>query len=388
MDLELARVLQQEYETHYLLAQSNRNPDGNYDKKGISELVQATIRQFKLSQCFTGSESEAHLARAQEIMHIIREALTSAAPLAKLPDEAVEQPVGSGKPRADDAKGQEGDDWLLESAPSTTFDDIVGLENVKREILETLSWPLEHRHLMDQIKLEMNNRYLLFGPPGTGKTMIAKAIANYIMKADARFYSVQCSNLVSKYVGESEKNIKELFERAAKAERAVIFMDEFDALCPARSEGENQVNNRIVAELLARTDGVTGAAKGTILIMATNFPWRIDSAMLSRTGNRFYIPLPDEQSRLFALKRKLGHLFSVEDVRLEDLARNTEGYSHRDLNSLCEAAQRALIRRCIQAGDQLLPLSEEDVRYARETVRSSANIRELREMEKWVKDMN
>ena len=86
----------------------------------------------------------------------------------------------------------------------------------------------------------------------------------------------------------------ELFERAAREERAVIFMDEFDALCPARSEGDNQVNNRIVAELLARTDGVAGSAKGTILIMATNYPWRIDSAMLSRTGNRFYIPLPDE----------------------------------------------------------------------------------------------
>lgn len=380
MDLNQIAQLMEDYNYHYALSQVSVNPDGTHSVKSLPDLIQAATAQLKLSKLFTGAEAEARVKLAASLLSVIRDEM-------KKRDIA---PIQTNAPISDkksaDAPGEQGeaDDWLLESAPDVTFDDIVGLSDVKRDITEALSWPTQHRELLNRIKLEMNNRYLLYGPPGTGKTMIAKAIANYMMRENARFYAVLCSNLVSKYVGDSEKNIKDLFEQAARQERAVIYMDEFEALCPARSEGDNQVNNRIVAELLARTDGINSKTSKTYLIMATNYPWRIDSAMLSRTGNRFYIPLPDEEARAFALKRKLNHLQLDADVDLEALAGDTEGYNHRDINNLCEAMQRSLMRRCISANGALLPLCKIDLDFARATVRSSVNPAEVREMENWV----
>ncbi len=398
MDYEQIAQLMEQYKRHFELAGLTTNPDGTQSVKSLPDLIQATAVQLKLSKQYSGVEAEAHMRVAAGYMPVIREELRKVKPevVAKLEAKKAQQKAAE-KPKPapekvnkqkESGEKSESDDWVLESAPDVTFDDIVGLEDVKRDIMETLSWPIEHRELMKSIKLEMNNRYLLYGPPGTGKTMIAKAIANFMMKENSRFYAVQCSNLISKYVGDSEKNIKELFEQAAKQERAVIFLDEFDALCPKRSEGENQVNNRIVAELLARTDGIGGKANNTMLIMATNYPWRIDTAMLSRTGNRFYIPLPDKAAREFTFRRQLGHLQMNETVSIESLAEETEGYNHRDINGLCAAIKKNFMRRCIETSpNALLPLDVCDVAAAHEAVRSSTNPAEVREMEAWIKSM-
>jgi len=396
MDFDQIAEMMADFDYHYALAHVTEMPDGTKRAEDLTHLIQATIIQLKLSKMFTGAEAEAHAKLASGLLQTIKSELKIQKPEIFKAKEA-EKTTASAKPAdtpetqknnapKDEKKDGEKSDWMMESAPDVTFDDIVGLEDVKRDIIETLSWPLQHKELMNTIKLDMNNRYLLYGPPGTGKTMIAKAIANFMMNANAKFYSIQCSNLISKYVGESEKNIKELFEQAGKEERAVIFMDEFDALCPKRSEGDNQVNNRIVAELLARTDGVSGKGNNTMLIMATNYPWRIDSAMLSRTGNRFYIPLPDETARKFTIKRKLGHLEMDGSVSVESLAASTDGFNHRDLNNLCAAIQKSLMRRCIESGS-LVPVSNEDVEFARSTVKSSSNPAEVREMEKWIASM-
>ena len=230
--------------------------------------------------------------------------------------------------------------------PNISFNDVAGLEEVKKSINTRIILPMQNKEIYERFKKEIGGGVLLYGPPGTGKTMIAKAIANEVQ---ADFYSIRCSDIVSKWFGEAEQNIKELFETASKSEKAIIFFDEFEALASKRGDQNNNAMNRIVPELLAQIQGFTTNNNNLLLLAATNRPWDIDSAFLrpGRFNEMIYIGLPDYEARLYIIKKNLEELPISNCLDFDEIAKATEGYNGADVKELCERMKDGPILRMI-----------------------------------------
>ena len=276
------------------------------------------------------------------------------------------------------------------SVPNVTFDDIAGLDEAKQLVMDEIINPLIYGEFYRQFHIESNGGLLLFGPPGSGKTMMARAIAN---KADMAFFSVRCSDIVGKYFGEAEKHVRALFEAARQAKNAVIFLDEAEALA-CRRGGNSTVMNRLVPELLSQMDGFEGFEGHVIVIFATNRPYDIDPAFLrpGRLPNHCYIPLPDLRVRTDFLKKKLADLPCGEGIDIEALARRTDRFSCADLTNLVKRACQRPVNRCIkrrQTGEpepnELLSLSDLDA--ALETLHPSVEQAEVARLEKWMRQL-
>ena len=188
---------------------------------------------------------------------------------------------------------------------------------------------------------------LLYGPPGTGKSYLAKAVAT---EADSTFFSVSSADLISKWQGESERLVRNLFEMARESGRAIIFIDEVDSLCGSRSEGESDSLRRVKTEFLVQMDGV-GSTDGQVLVLgATNIPWELDAAIRRRFEKRVYIPLPEADARTFMVKLHLGDTPNdLTESDFEQLGRITEGASGSDIKVLVKEALMQPLRRCQQA---------------------------------------
>lgn len=185
---------------------------------------------------------------------------------------------------------------------------------------------------------------LLYGPPGTGKSYLAKACAT---EAEATFFSISSSDLVSKWLGESERLVKQLFKLARENKPAIIFIDEIDSLCGSRSEGENETSRRIKTEFLVQMQGVGNDNDGILVLGATNTPWELDPAIRRRFEKRIYIPLPDIHARSTQFKIRIGKTpnnLSEEDFI--ELANASEGYSGSDITVVVKEALMMPIRRC------------------------------------------
>lgn len=185
---------------------------------------------------------------------------------------------------------------------------------------------------------------MLYGPPGTGKSYLAKACAT---EAEATFFSISSSDLVSKWLGESERLVKQLFKMARENKPSIIFVDEVDSLCGSRSEGENETSRRIKTEFLVQMNGVGNDQDGVLVLGATNVPWELDPAIRRRFERRIYIPLPEIQARTGQFKIRLGktpHNLSEEDF--QELGRATEGYSGSDITIVVKEAMMMPVRRC------------------------------------------
>ena len=222
--------------------------------------------------------------------------------------------------------------------PNVRWDDIGGLDEVKTQLREGVELPLKNPDAFRRLGIRQARGFLLFGPPGNGKTLIAKAVAR---EAEANFVATKSSELLSKWVGESEKQISRLFQRARQVAPTVIFLDEIDALAPARGSGfgDSNVTERVVNTLLAEMDGLE-ELNGVIVIGATNRPTLLDPALLrpGRFDEIVYVPVPDREGRRTILAVQTQKMPVAEDVDLDALADRTERYSGADLENLVRKA--------------------------------------------------
>lgn len=232
--------------------------------------------------------------------------------------------------------------------PNVRWTDVGGLQEVKEELKEAIEWPLKHADLFAQADIVPPKGLLLYGPPGTGKTMIAKAVAT---TSEANFISIKGPELLSKWVGESEKGIREVFRKARQAAPCIVFFDELDSVAPHRSGGEggdSHVTERIVSQLLTEMDGLEDL-KGVVVIGATNRPDIVDEALLrpGRFDRLLEIPLPDNDARKEILKIHTSKKPLDKTVSLDKLVDLTKGYSGADIAALVNAAAMTAIKEYV-----------------------------------------
>ena len=221
-------------------------------------------------------------------------------------------------------------------ASDLMFDDIGGLEELKEDIRFKIINPFLHPDIYTHYGKKIGGGILMYGPPGCGKSMIAEATAN---DAQATFYNVKCSDLKSKYVGETEKNIAELFKSVRKNAPSIIFFDEFESLGANRTDSAAHDKNA-VAQLLTEMDGVGAKNQPILLLAATNEPWSIDSALLreGRFGDSLFIGLPDKHAQEKILRLNLKNKPLHQSCKITDVLAFTDGLSGADITGLCEAA--------------------------------------------------
>jgi transitional endoplasmic reticulum ATPase len=222
--------------------------------------------------------------------------------------------------------------------PNVTWNDVGGLYTVKEELLEAVEWPLKFKKLFGRAQIKPPKGIFLYGPPGTGKTLLAKAIAN---ESEANFISIKGPELLSKWVGESEKGIREVFRKARQAAPCIIFFDEIDAIAPVRGGefGDSHVTERVISQLLTELDGLE-ELRGVVVIAASNRPDIVDPALIrpGRFDRLLYVPLPDYDSRLQILKIHTKTMPLADDANISALSKMTEGYTGADIASFASAA--------------------------------------------------
>ncbi|CAM8923864.1 unnamed protein product [Rhodiola kirilowii] len=275
---------------------------------------------------------------------------------------------------------------IVDRSPSVKWDDVAGLDKAKQALMEMVILPTKRKDLFTGLRRPARG-LLLFGPPGNGKTMLAKAVAS---ESEATFFNVSAASLTSKWVGEGEKLVRTLFMVAISKQPSVIFIDEIDSIMSTRVADENEASRRLKSEFLVQFDGVTSNSDDLVIVIgATNKPQELDDAVLRRLVKRIYVPLPDENVRRLLLKTKLkGQAYSLPGGDLERLVEETEGYSGSDLQALCEEAAMMPIRELgsniltIEAS-QVRPLNYMDFEKAMKVIRPSLQKSKWEELHKW-----
>ena len=276
---------------------------------------------------------------------------------------------------------------MIQKPERVDWGDIVGLEHAKGTIIETVILPLQRPDLFTGIRQPVKG-VLLFGPPGTGKTMIGRCIAS---QANATFLCISASSITSKWVGESEKLVRALFAVARARQPAVIFIDEVDSVLTQRTDGEVECTRRIKTEFLVQFDGAATSSDDRLLFIgATNRPQELDEAVRRRLVKRLYIPLPSKEARKLMVQQLMSHnRHSLAPGDLETIATLTEGYSGSDMRALCAEAAMGPMRSVGAAflqgakEDQLRSIDVGDFCEAASQIRASVSDRDLQMYVEW-----
>ena len=392
---------EQEYERH-LEAAKTANEEGDLaaQRKNLfkaaeflTKLAQGSDKKIKQTRL---ELVERLLAKAEKIP---KDAPPVAGSLAETRERSKQglppRAAGPADPHAKDAEGGRGAEgegkFVAVERPKTRFDDIAGLEDVKEEIRLKMIYPFQHPEAAQRYRIRKGGGILLWGPPGTGKTMLARAVAGEI---EAAFFTVKPSEIMSKWVGDSEGNIQRLFAAARVHERSIIFIDEIEALVPARREAGGQGSNvmaRVVPQILAELEGFDSERKNPLLFIgATNEPWSLDPAVLrpGRFDEKVYIGLPD-----LAARRKLVDLNlrgrPLDGVDLDALAEKTAGLSGADVKNVCEKAAADAFLRAVRAqpGSGALvegpPITMDDILRILAKTKPSVSSENLARFEQW-----
>ncbi|KIY62200.1 AAA-domain-containing protein [Cylindrobasidium torrendii FP15055 ss-10] len=235
---------------------------------------------------------------------------------------------------------------IITETPNVKWDDVAGLEGAKASLKEAVILPIKFPHLFTGKRTPWKG-ILLYGPPGTGKSYLAKAVAT---EAKSTFFSVSSSDLVSKWQGDSERLVRQLFEMARENKPSIIFIDEIDSLAGSRSEGESEGSRRIKTEFLVQMNGVGHDDTGVLVLGATNIPWQLDNAIKRRFEKRIHIPLPGIDARRDMFQLHVGNTpceLTTKDYRT--LASKTEGYSGSDISIVVRDALMQPVRKVIGA---------------------------------------
>ncbi|MDQ2051591.1 CDC48 family AAA ATPase [Natronolimnohabitans sp. A-GB9] len=235
--------------------------------------------------------------------------------------------------------------------PDVTWNDVGGLGDTKERLRETIQWPLDYPEVFDQMDMEAAKGVLMYGPPGTGKTLLAKAVAN---EAQSNFISIKGPELLNKYVGESEKGVREIFEKARSNAPTVIFFDEIDSIAGerGRQQTDSGVGERVVSQLLTELDGLE-ELEDVVVIATTNRPDLIDSALLrpGRLDRHIHVPVPDEDARKKIFDVHTRNKPLADAIDLDWLAAETDGYVGADIEAVCREASMAASREFINSVD-------------------------------------
>ena len=295
------------------------------------------------------------------------------------------------KPNSENKSEEEkNDDGIAEFKPiepdenKITFADVAGLDDVKEQIRFKVLAPMNNPELAKAYNIKPGAKIMLYGPPGTGKTFIARAIAGEV---DAKFYAINCQDLISKYMGDSSKQLDALFNTALKNERAIIFFDEFDSVASKRSDSTGGVDaemSRFVATFLTKVDGFKKSKtnKMLLLISATNRPWAIDSAMVrgGRFDTQIYVGLPDKGAREFMVNKSLKGLPKNDDVDLVKFAESLVGFGGGDITAICEKVKLEAYKRAIRSS-KIENITNDDLEKAMKNTRNVITDEELAKFE-------
>jgi vacuolar protein-sorting-associated protein 4 len=337
--------------------------DCNFLQKAITIVTQATeadakkdyaeafkLYQLALDYFMTALKYERNERCKATIRAKVLEYITRAEKLkAYLQKQEGRKPVaqGSGSEGSDDEDPEKAklakslQDAILTEKPNVRWDDVAGLHAAKESLKEAVILPIKFPQLFTGRRKPWKG-ILLYGPPGTGKSYLAKAVAT---EANSTFFSVSSADLVSKWLGESERLVRTLFNLARQNKPSVIFIDEVDSLCGSRSDSESESARRIKTEFLVQMNGVGNDEEGVLVLGATNIPWALDAAIRRRFDKRIYIGLPDAAARARMFQIHLGntpHRLTPQDFKV--LAEKTEGYSGSDIATVVRDALMQPVR--------------------------------------------
>jgi transitional endoplasmic reticulum ATPase len=341
-------------------------------------LLEAARAMLQLSKEAQGDElREARRQTAARLLDLARDCERARA------ENRTQRPISDEREQGASAEGgQSASQWMVKEKPSLRFDDVAGLEDVKQDIRLKMIYPFAHADLAAKFGIKAGGGVLLYGPPGTGKTMLAKATAGEI---DAAFFRISAADVLSKWVGEAEQNIKKLFEAAVAEPRSIIFIDEIESLIPARRDEGSSVMQRVVPQILQGMEGFDKKSAQPVLFMgATNVPWQLDPAVLrpGRFDEKVYIPLPDLPSRRKMLEMYLSHRPIGPDVNLDELANELQGYSGADIKYLCDRAATVPFLESVASGVDGA-ISAQILKDTVKTTPKSVNPEMLKRFETW-----